>query len=213
MPLWSRIRFSLRILRKHSKLTCIAVSSLALAMAASTTGFSVFNTLLLRPPAVLAPDRLLSVYSSTPTEQFSGFCYTDYTFYRGHSEVFSDLMAFPYSISVQPIVFGHRTKSGLTNAVSDTYFSVLGVQPLLGRGFARGDDDKPSALGVLSYSYWNWLGKNPNIVGKTVSVNNVPITVIGVMPKSFVGTIFSDLPDVWYPLSTDLSRNHQGLAS
>ena len=175
MALWPRIRFSLRILRKHWKLTCIAVSSLALAMAASTAGFSVFNALLLRPPAVLAPDRLLSVYSSTPTEQFSRFCYADYTFYRGHSDVFSDLMAFPYSISVQPIVFGHRTKSGLTNAVSDTYFSVLGVQPLLGRGFARGDDDKPSALGVLSYSYWNWLGKDPNIVGKTVSVNSVPV--------------------------------------
>ena len=211
MALGSSIRFSLRILRKHWKLTSIAVSSLALAMAAATIGFSVFDALLLRPPAVLAPDRLLSVYSSTPTEQFSGFCYVDYTFYRDHNEVFSDLMAFPYSIAVQPIVFGHRSKSGLTNAVSDTYFSVLGVQPLLGRGFARGDDDKPSSLAVLSYSYWNWLGADPHIVGKTVSVNNVPVTVIGVMPKSFVGTIFSDLPDLWYPLSTDLSANHQGL--
>src|SRR5690348_15537695 len=171
VALWVNIRFSLRILRKHWKLTTIAVSSLAVAMAAGTTGFSVFNALLLRPPAVLAPNKLLTVYSSTPAEEFGGFCYADYTFYRDHNEVFSDLMAFPYSIAVQPIVFGHHTKSGLTNAVSDTYFSVLGVQPLLGRGFARGDDDRPSALAVLSYSYWNWLGADPNIVGKTVSVN------------------------------------------
>ena len=212
MTLWSNIRFSLRILKKHWRLTFIAVSSLAIAMAAGTTGFSVFNALLLRPPAVLAPDRLLTVYSSTPTEEFGGFCDDDYAFYRDHNEVFSELMAFPYSIGMQPIVYDRRTKSGLTNAVSDTYFSVLGVQPLLGRGFARGDDDKPSAIAVLSYSYWNWLGADPNIVGKAVTVNNVRLMVIGVMPKSFVGTIFSDLPDVWYPLSTDVSANHQGQA-
>jgi putative ABC transport system permease protein len=66
---------------------------------------------------------------------------------------------------------------------------------LLGRVFARGDDDKPSTLAVLSYSYWKWLGADPNIVGKTVSINKAELTVIGVMPKSFVGTIFSDLPD------------------
>src|SRR5215469_13807028 len=212
MALWSSVRFSLRVLKKHGKLTSIAVSSLALAMAAGTVGFSVFNALLVRPPAVLAPDRLLSVYSSTPTEEFSGICYDDYTFYRDYNEVFSGLMSFPYSISMDPIVYEHRTKAGLTNAVSDTYFSVLGVWPLIGKVFARGDDDKPSRLAVLSYPYWNWLGGDPEIVGKTVSVNNVPLTVVGVMPKSFVGTIFSDLPDVWYPLSTDVTPNHQGLA-
>ena len=212
MALWSSIRFSRRILRKHWKLTSIAISSMALAMAAATVGFSVFNALLLRPPAVLAPSRLLTVYSSAPTEEFSGFCYDDYMFYRDHNGVFSDLMAFPYSISMVPIQYNHRTKAGLINAVSDTYFSVLGVPPLLGRVFARGDDDKPSALAVLSYSYWNWLGADPDIVGKTVSVNNVPLTVIGVMPRGFVGTIFSDQSDVWNPLSTDASANHQGMA-
>lgn len=212
MALWSSIRFSLRILKKHWKLTSIAVASLAIAMAAGTAGFSVFNSLLLRPPAVVGPDRLLTVYSSAPTEEFSGFCYDDYRFYRDHNEIFSDLMAFPYSISMSPLVYENRTRAGLTNAVSDTYFSVLGVPPLLGRVYKRGDDDKPSALAVLSYSYWRWLGANPNILGKTVIVNNVPLTVIGVMPKSFVGTIFSDLPDVWYPLSTDVTGNHQGQA-
>jgi len=203
------MRFSLRILRKHWKLTIIAVSSLAIAMAAGTVGFSVFNALLLRPPAVVAPDRLLTVYSSTPTEEFSGICYADYTFYRDNNRVFSSLMAFPYSITLNTIVFDHRTKAGLINAASDTYFSVLGVPPMLGRVFARGDDDKPSTLAVLSYSYWKRLGADRNIVGKTVNVNNVQLTVIGVMPKSFVGTIFSDLPDLWYPLSTDLTANHQ----
>lgn len=209
MALWSSIRFSLRILWKHWKLTSIAVFSLAIAMAAGAVGFSVFNTLLLRPPAVLAPKQLVSVYTTTPTEEFSGTNYNDYKYYRDNNHEFSDVMAFPYSIAVRPISYEGRIKSGLMNAVSDNYFSVLGVQPILGRLFTRGEDDKPSALAVLSYSYWKWLGADPNIVGKTVTVDRVPLTIIGVAPKNFVGTILSDLPDIWYPLSIDAALNHQ----
>ena len=80
---------------------------------------------------------------------------------------------------------------------------------MLGRFFERGEDDRPSALAVLSYSYWKWLGADPNILGKTVSVDRVLLTVVGVAPRSFAGTIFSDLPDVWYPLSIDATLNHQ----
>jgi predicted permease len=207
MALWSSIRFSLRILRKHWKLTSIAVFSLAIAMAAGAVGFSVFNALLLRPPAVPSPEQLVSVYASTPTEEFSGANYDDYKYYRDNNHVFSDVLAFPYSVSVRPITYEGRTKSGLTNAVSDNYFSVLGVQPILGRLFTRGEDDKPSALAVLSYSYWTRFGSDPHIAGKTVSIGRVQLTIIGVAPKSFVGTIFSDLPDVWYPLSIDAAVN------
>lgn len=209
MALWSSIRFSLRILRKHWKLTSIAVFSLAIAMAAGAVGFSVFNALLLRPPAVPSPEQLVSVYASTPTEEFSGSNYDDYKFYRDNNRVFSDVLAFPYSVSVRPIAHEGHAKSGLTNAVSDNYFSVLGVQPLLGRMFTRGDDDHTSSLAVLSYSYWTRLGSDPHIAGKTVTIGRVPLTIIGVAPKSFVGTIFSDLPDIWYPLSIDATVNQQ----
>jgi predicted permease len=209
MALWSNLRFSLRILRKHWKLTSIAVISLAIAMSAGAVGFSVFNALLLRPPAVPAPERLASVYTTTPTEEFSGANYDDYKYYRDNNHVFSDLLAFPYSIQLRAITYDGRTKSGLTNTVSDNYFSVLGVKPILGQVFARGDDNKPSPLAVLSYSYWQWLGADPNIVGKAVTVERVQLSVIGVAPKSFVGTIFSDLPDIWYPLSMDAALNHQ----
>jgi predicted permease len=209
MALWSSLRFSLRILRKHWKLTCIAVFSLAIAMAAGAVGFSVFNALLLRPPAVSSPEQLVSVYATTPTEEFSGTNYDDYKYYRDNSRVFSDVLAFPYSIAVRPISYQGHIKSGLMNAVSDNYFSVLGVRPVLGRVFARGEDDKASALAVLSYSYWKWLGADTNIVGKTVTVDRVQLTIVGVAPRSFVGTIFSDLPDIWYPLSIDAALNHQ----
>jgi predicted permease len=209
MALCSSIRFSLRILRKHWKLTSIAIFSLAIAMAAGAVGFSIFNTLLLRPPAVPAPEQLASVYITTPTDGFSGTNYDDYKYYRDNNRVFSDVAAFPYSISMVPIRYEQSKKSGLINAVSDNYFSVLGVQPILGRAFAPGQDDKPSALAVLSYSYWKSLGADPHIVGKTVTVDRTPLTILGVAPKSFVGTIFSDLPDLWCPLSTSAAMNHQ----
>jgi predicted permease len=209
MAFWSSVRFSLRILRKHWKLALIGVFSLAIAMSAGTAGFSVFNALLLHPPAVHAPAQLVTVYTSTPSDEFGGICYDDYKYYRDNNRVFSDLMSFPYSISVNDVRYDGRMKQGLINAVSDTYFSVLGVQPMLGRVFARGEDEKPSALAVLSYAYWKWLGADPNIAGKTVSVNNVQLTIVGVMPSGFVGTVFSDLPDVWYPLSTEVAIHHQ----
>ena len=134
------IRFSLRILRKHAKLACIAVFSLAIGLAAASAGLSAFHALLLRPPAVVDPNRLLTLYTVTPNEPFSEISYPDYRYYRDKNNVFSGLGAIPFSINLRTIIFEQREKGGLVNAVSDNYFAVLGVQPFLGRWFAAGDD-------------------------------------------------------------------------
>jgi macrolide transport system ATP-binding/permease protein len=203
------IRFSLRILRKHAKLACIAVFSLAIGLAAASAGLSTFHALLLRPPAVVDPNRLLTLYTITPNEPFSQVSYPDYRYYRDNNRVFSGLCAIPFSIGLRTIIFEKREKSGLINAVSDNYFSVLGVQPLLGRWFATGDDDKVTTSAVLSYGYWQWLGADPNIIGKTLKINNVTLTIVGVAPRRFVGTILSDIPDLWHPLSATTAISHQ----
>ncbi len=203
------VRFSLRILRKHAKLACIAVFSLAIGMAAASVGLSTFNALLVRPPAVAEPNRLLTIYTVTPTEPFNQVSYPDYRYYRDNNGVFSGLCAMPFSISLQSITFEHREKSGLINGVSDNYFSVLGVQPFLGRWLAPGDDDKVMTSAVLSHAYWKWLGADPGIIGKSVTMNGVPLTIVGVAPKRFVGTILSDVPDVWYSLSAGPAIFHQ----
>jgi predicted permease len=203
------IQFSLRILRKHAKLASIAVFSLAIGLAAASAGLSTFHALLLRPPAVAVPDRLLTVYTVTPNEPFSQVSYPDYRYYRDNNSVFSGLCAIPFSISLRTIIFEQREKSGLINAVSANYFSVLGVQPLLGRWFAASDDDKVTTSAVLSYGYWQWLGADPNIIGKTLKINSVPLTIVGVAPRGFVGTILSDVPDLWHPLSATTAISHQ----
>lgn len=203
------VRFSLRILRKHAKLACIAVFSLAIGMAAASAGLSTFNALLIRPPAVADRNRLLTVYTVTPTEPFNQVSYPDYRYYRDNNSVFSGLCAMPYSIGTQTIIFEHRERNGLINAVSDNYFSVLGVQPFLGRWFAPGDDDRVSTSAVLGYAYWKWLGADPGIIGKSLTINGVSLTIVGVAPQRFVGTIFSDVPDVWHPLSAVTAISHQ----
>ena len=203
------VRFSLRILRKHAKLAYIAVFSLAIGLAAASVGLSTFHALLLRPPAVVDPNRLLTVYTVTSNEPFNQVSYPDYRYYRDNNSVFSGLCAIPFNIGLQTIIFEHREKRGLINAVSDNYFSVLGVQPLLGRWFAAGDDDKVTTSAVLSYGYWQWLGADPNIIGKTLKLNGVPFTIVGVAPRRFVGTILSDVPDLWHPLSATTAISHQ----
>jgi predicted permease len=203
------IRFSLRILIKHAKLACIAVFSLAIGLAAASVGLSTFHALLLRPPAVAEPNRLLTVYTVTPDEPFNQLSYPDYRYYRDNNSVFSGLCAIPFSISLQTIIFEKREKRGLINAVSDNYFSVLGVQPFLGRWFGAGDDNKVTTSAVLSYGYWQWLGADPNIISKTLKINGVPLTIVGVAPPRFVGTILSDVPDLWHPLSATTAISHQ----
>jgi putative ABC transport system permease protein len=201
MSLFPSIRFSLRILRKHAKLSSIAILSLAIGMAAASVGLSTFNALLVRPPVVPEPNRLLTIYTVTPESPFNQLSYPDYRFFRDNNQVFSGLCAMPYSISMQTIVFEHREKNGLLNNVSDNYFSVLGVQPFLGRWFARGEDDQASTSAVISYPYWKWLGADANIIGKSLTINGAASTIIGVAPRDFAGTILTDFPDVWFPLS------------
>jgi predicted permease len=207
MPLIpTSVRFSFRILGKHAKLSSIAILSLAIGISAASVGLSTFNALLVQPPAVPEPNRLLTIYTVTPDQPFNQLSYPDYRFYRDNNSVFSGLCAMPFSISTQPLTFEHSQKQGLINAVSDNYFSVLGVQPLLGRWFAPGEDDKPSNSAVLSYQYWKSLGADPGIVGKSLTLNGAPLTIIGVAPRGFAGTILTDYPDLWYPLSRE-SRN------
>ena len=209
MALFQSIRFSLRILRKHAKLSLIAVFSLAIGMAAASAGLSSFNALLVRPPAVPEANRLLTIYTITPDAPFNQVSYPDYKYYRDNNHVFSGVCALPFTISLQTITFEQRQKNGLINAISDNYFSVLGVQPFLGSFFASGDDDKATTKVVLGYAYWKWLGADPQIIGKTVKLNKVALTIVGVAPDRFAGTILTDRPDLWFPLSAIPPVFHQ----
>ena len=198
---WLALRLSLRVLRRYAKLSLIAILSLAIGMAAAFVGLCTFRAVLMRPPAVPEPDQLLTVYMVTPDHPFNELSYPDYLELRDHNHVLSGLAAIPFSISATRTLVAGRSRSSLVNAVSDNYFQVLGVSFLLGSGFAPGDDAQVTRSAVLSYSYWKWLGRDPQVLGKVVTFDGAALTIVGVAPDGFVGTILSDLPDLWYPLS------------
>lgn len=190
------LRYGLRMLQKNWKLASIAAFSLSVAMALSVAGLSVFNGIMLRPPVATAPERLVTIYTASPTSEFDGVSYPDYKYYRDSNHSFSAVAAFPNGISLRHMTHGDRDETGTVEAASDNYFSVMGIPPFLGQLFAPGDDEKKTPSAVLSYSCWKRWGSDPEIVGKTVVVNGQTLVIQGVTPKNFNGVVFGFGADV-----------------
>jgi predicted permease len=194
---------SLRILRKNWKLTAIAIFSLSVAMALGVVSLGLSNTSLLVQPAGQSPDRLVTIYLNSPDTPIDHISYPDFEYYRDNNHAFSGVAAVPESINAIITTFGSPGDSNaplvtvVYNPVSENYFSVLGVRPFLGRLFTTGDDQSKSRVAVMTYSCWKRLGSDPNVVGKEVG----DMSIIGVTPKDFTGSIFGVNGDLLVPLS------------
>ncbi|HEY6273529.1 MAG TPA: ADOP family duplicated permease, partial [Terriglobales bacterium] len=194
-----RLPFAFRILGKHWKITTVGVISLAIAMAASVAGLSLFNALLLRPPAAASPGRLVTLSGRSPSGETQSLSFPEYKYYRDHNQVFSGLAAFNYGIDLKSFNFGTQTEMVVTASVSENYFAVLGVHPAAGR-FLSGDDSVRKDEIVLSYPFWQRLGGDRAIVGKIVTSGKDSATVAGVAPKGFAGTVAGFAVDAWQPI-------------
>ena len=138
------LRFGLRMLRRSPGFTLVAVLTLALGIGANTTIFSYVNVLLLRPPSgVTAPARLLAVWNRLPDGGYMQHSYPDYVYYRDHNRVFSGLVA--YSSDPERVSWRVAGETELIGGqlVSGNFFTVLGVKPVLGRGFLPEEDQVP----------------------------------------------------------------------
>ena len=201
------IRFALRMLLKNWKPASIAAFSLAVAMALSVAGLSVFNGIMLRPPVAIAPEQLVSIFAASPAGHAYNVSYPDYEYYRNSNHSFSGLAAFPEQISLIPMTVDATDETGTVESVSDNYFEVMGIRPFLGRLFIPGDDAKKVPEAILTYSGWKRWGADPKIVGKTVKLarQRRTLTIIGVAPKDFTGVVFGFSADV----ITTLAGNSQ----
>jgi putative ABC transport system permease protein len=207
--LWQDLRYAIRTLGKTRGLTAVAILSLALGIGANTTIFTFINGLLLRPPMVHDPERLLEVWQRNTTRG-SGIgsdmqlSFPEYEHYRDHNSTFTEMGAFT---GETPAMIWNRAGEGETlraALVSANFFSILGVQPALGRGFLREEDRDATAAPVVVLSHAMWeqrLGSDPAIVGKTLTLNGGSYTVVGVAPAAFTGLIVGFSPDVWTPMS------------
>ncbi|HET6975481.1 MAG TPA: ABC transporter permease [Pyrinomonadaceae bacterium] len=205
------IRYGVRMLVKNPGVTLVAIITLALGIGANTAIFSGVSAFLMRPLSVPNPNNLVRPMEIAEdrgvTDEFS---YPDFVDYRDQSTSFTGLAA---EDMLQAAIDAENQNDVIWGqVVSANYFDVLEVKPILGRTFLP-DEDKnvgANAVVVLSQSYWQRrLASDPNIVGKTVRLNNRAFQVIGVTPEYFVGTKFALALDFWTPISMaeDLRRN------
>ncbi len=191
------IRFGLRTLRKAPVFSATAVISLALGIGANAFVFSVFNSLLLRPLPIEAPERVKFVEgTSDPGQSFP-----TYRELRDNNATFTGLAG--YRISPMSLERSGNPERMWGFLATGNYFDVLGVKPAVGRFFHQEDDRKPGAspYAVLSYSAWKGrFGGDPSIVGQNVHINGLPYTILGVAPDGFHGTELLFWPDVWVPM-------------
>jgi predicted permease len=194
------VGYGLRGLRRNPGFAAIVILTLALGIGANTAIFSVVQGVLLRPLSYEAPDRIVMLNQAAPKsgQPFLGFSVLDFTDFRERNRGFSSLAEYH---SMWFILLGRPEPERVqTGVVSDNFFDLLGVKPLLGRTFLPGED-KPGAPAVLvlSYEYWQRsFGGDPNVVGQVFEMNNKPHTVVGVIPPI---PAFPNADQVYMPAS------------
>jgi len=204
------MRFGLRSMRKSPGFALVCVLSLALGIGANTTIFTVVNAILLNPLPVRDISRLVeldTIDSKTMVTAANatklGMSYTNCEDFQRQNQVLTGLSC----ISFAPLTWSGEAepKQVAGQLVNANYFEVLGLTPALGRFFLPEEDTKPGGnnLVVISHSLWsNKLGSDPNILGKTLTLNATPFTVIGVAPQGFKGAFTIGPADqIWMPVS------------
>src|SRR6266540_739732 len=200
------LRFAFRQLLKNPGFTAVAVLTLALGIGANTAIFTVINTVMLRSLPVKDPEELVIVAIVGPARTSHNFSYPLYERLRDGGRSLSGLFAaggIPRRRMIASGLGGTETQFIRAQEVTGNFFSVLGVSAALGRTFTMADDQpgNPQAVAVLSHSFWQRrFGADQGIVGKTITFDDVPFTIIGVAPPAFFGFQPGETPDLWWPM-------------
>jgi predicted permease len=209
--LWQDMRYALRLLTKNPGFGAIAVFSLALGIGANTTIFTVINAILLHPLPVKEISRVVQVDTiDTKTRVTAanatklGMSFPNFQDYARNNQVFTALGC---TVGPLPLTWsgGVEPRQIFGQLVSANYFEILGMHPAAGRFFLADEDTKLGGndVAVLSYSLWaNKFGSDPYAVGKILTLNATPYTVIGVAPRGFKGAFtFGNSEQIWIPVS------------
>jgi predicted permease len=196
------LRYALRGLGRSPGFTAAAVLSLALGIGANTAIFSLFHALMLRMLPVANPGQLVSLYRTGGWGQGIS-SYPLYLATQARTDLFQGVAA-RSSVEKAPFRYGvgDRPETAQREFVSGNYFSVLGVTPAIGRLFNDDDNRTPHAhpLAVLNYDFWrSRFGADPGVLGQSIVVADIPLTVIGVAARGFRGVELDHHPDLWVP--------------
>ncbi len=204
------LKHGFRTLGRSPGFTTVAVLSLALGIGANTAIFTLTSAVFLNPLPIEDAGRVMQVYTvdnatttTAANRNRTPISFPNYVDFRGQNNVFSGFVA---SMGAWVAFTGHGAPERQAAAlVSANFFDVLGVKPALGRFFFADEDQRPgaNAVAVLSHSLWTrQFGADSGVIGRTITLNSVSYTVIGVAPPNFKGTSTVSTPDwVWIPIS------------
>jgi predicted permease len=197
MWIWDDVRYALRAMRRAPGFTAAAVLSLAFGIGANTAIFSLIDTLMLRSLPVRQPQRLVELLRRFPGEPaLNAFSWENYEYFRENCHSLSDLIAAGTSEMVVRRAAAEPERVR-TAQVSGNYFPVLGLKPTLGRLIGPSE---PAPAAVVSWVYWkSRFHLNPEVLGRQMVVENVPVTIVGVAPREFTGLQTGFREDLWLP--------------
>ncbi len=200
------ISYFVRTLARSPGFFAVAVLTLGLGIGANTAIFSVINAVLLRPLPFEDPDRLVRLFETEAAPGRYPLTGPDYLDWKAQNRTLQGTALFDWEHRCN-VSGGGSPESASAVPAESSFFDVLGVRPLLGRTFARGEGATGGAhVAVLSYGFWQrHFGGDPAIVNKLVELDAEPYTVVGVMPPSFN---YPNRTDLWVPL--DMSPKNLG---
>jgi predicted permease len=209
---WQDVRYSLRMIAKAPGYAAIAVLTLALGIGANTTIFSWINSTLLNPiPGLASPNEVVALSLGRGTDNPFPFTYPDFEAMRDGQQSFVGIT----SANIAPMSLTGKGKPERVwgMVASANYFDLLGVRPILGRGFLPEEDTKPGGapVAVISYRLWQThFGANPDVVGQTLEINQHPYTIVGVTPAVFQGSQTGLRSEIWIPIMMEEQLLPQG---
>ncbi len=217
------LRYGLRMLRKSPGFTAVVVLMLALGIGANTAVFSVMNAILMQLLPVDRPQGLFYVRMANGEANPSGsgntgdsntsFSEVVFEALRQRSDIFEDLIAYvPLSFNGSVAVrHGEFPENAAGEEVSGNFFSGVSARIERGRGFTLDDEKNHAPIVILSYDYWTRsFARDPNILGQTLYIKGIPVTVVGVTARGFKGIEPAVATDFWIPLQNRAEFNAWG---
>jgi predicted permease len=179
------LRYGARMLRKDSGFTLVAVLTLALGIGANTAIFSVVNGVLLNPLPYPHPEQLVTLHESKPNFDSGSISYPNFRDWRKDNHTFSSMaISRGYAFSLTGLGEAEQVRGRF---ISSDFFSTVGVNPVLGRSFASGEDEIGAApIALISAGFWmRKFGSSPDVLGKSLILDGRGFTVVGVVPANF----------------------------
>ena len=200
---WRDLKYGVRALRGSPGFAAAAVFSLALGIGANTAIFSLIDALMLRMLPVERPEELIVLKKVHPRNTDDQFSYEAYLRFRDEAAGFASMLAATRAGALSILLDGEPELVS-RKSVSGSYFSVLGVRPVLGRALEPEDDRLPDGkpMAVISHGYWQRrFGRDPRVLGQTFTFKGTAFTIVGVAPPEFFGETVGEAPDIWTPLA------------